>query len=143
MGLLQVQFEDGVEPFDPSPLVAQAEAMIEAAGIQRPVNLLFCSPHTIAEMNGAFRGKPRPTDILSFGYEGPEEPQGDLALCLEVAREQAEAFGLSLDEELARLLAHGLVHLLGFDHQTPAEEEAMLAHEKELLAPLGLGGLYP
>ena len=115
---------------------------MDAAGGTRPVNLLFCSKEESQELNRQYRGQDKPTDILSFGYEAPEEPLGDLALCLEVAREQAQGFGLALEEELLRLFAHGLVHLMGMDHQSPEEEAAMLAEERKLLASLGLEGLY-
>ncbi|MDT8446267.1 MAG: rRNA maturation RNase YbeY [bacterium] len=140
---LEIQFEEDLEPFDTQGLAEKTLALMAAAQITRPVNLLFCSPQSIAEMNGQYRGQPKATDILSFGYDDPQEPLGDLALCLEVAQAQAQEFGLELEEELLRLLAHGLVHLLGYDHQSEVEEAAMLAMERRLLAAIGLEGLYP
>lgn len=139
---LWVDFGEAVEPFETAGLEKSFLGLMEAAEVTRPVNLLFCSKEEIQSLNRQYRGKDKPTDILSFGYEDPEEPLGDLALCLEVAQEQAQGFGLSLEEELLRLFAHGLVHLLGMDHQSPEEEAAMLAEEQKLLARLGLEGLY-
>jgi len=141
--LFLVDFEPEVKQVDMAEVEEKVLVMLQAAQVDREVNLLVCSPATIQELNQSYRGKDKPTDILSFGYELPEEPLGDLALCLEVAERQAGEFDLSLTEELLRLLAHGLVHLLGYDHQTEAEEAQMLAKEIELLKTISLSHLYP
>jgi len=140
---LKIDFEPEVKLFECSELQKQTELMMNAAQISREVNLLFCTSSSIQELNKTYRGQDKPTDILSFGYDSPDEPLGDLALCLEVAQAQATSFGLPVAEELLRLLAHGLVHLLGYDHQSDEEEAEMLQKECTLLKVINLGHLYP
>lgn len=110
------------------------------AGDARDVNLLLADDATLAELNGRFRDNPKPTDILSWSYEG--EIFGEMALSLERARTQAKENGWNLTTEVLRLLAHGMAHLAGYDHQTPAEDKVMRELEESLLAEIGLTGLY-
>lgn len=101
----------------------------------------------IREINRDHRGKDQPTDVLSFslleGEElaaGADEPLvlGDLVISLERARAQAAEYGHSLERELGFLVAHGLLHILGWDHQTSEDEAAMMARAEEILGSLGL-----
>ncbi len=74
----------------------------------------------IAELNGRYRGRPVPTDVLSFpGEAGPEGVHlGDIVICPAVARRQARQLGHSAEKELKTLLLHGVLHCLGHDHET-------------------------
>ena len=89
----------------------------------------------MAALNGQYRGKPRPTDVLSFPMYTAEElrqvqPEilGDVVISVETAARQAESAGCSLWEEMSRLLIHGILHLLGFDHErNAADARAMRA----------------
>jgi probable rRNA maturation factor len=80
-----------------------------------------------------------PTDVLAFPMDDPANPMpgpfvvGDVVICPEVAGEQARSAGHSLNDELALLLVHGILHCLGRDHATPAEERAMFAEQADLL----------
>ena len=85
----------------------------------------------IQELNRAYRGKDAPTDVLSFENDG--ELLGDVVICPAVAREHARDFDSGFDEEMALMLTHGILHLLGRDHEDEAEAEAMEKRENELL----------
>jgi len=141
--LFTLDWDEGVEETDWDFAQSKVPKMMEEAGIIRAVHLQLVSTATIHSLNLQYRGQDQPTDILSFGYDEDDEPQGDLVLCLSVAQAQAKEYGLTLEQEVLRLLAHGLVHLLGHDHETEAEETQMLALEKKLLRAIDLEGLYP
>jgi len=109
-----------------------------AVGIAGEVEVLLADDRTLRRLNRNFRGKDRPTDVLSF--PSPEEitglHAGDLAISLETAERQAAAYGHSLRDEVRILLLHGLLHLSGMDHETDRGEmavrEAALRHELRL-----------
>jgi probable rRNA maturation factor len=92
----------------------------------------------MARLNETWRGTPRPTDVLSFSLlEGPGAEQrgpllGDVVIGIETAERQARRSRRVLDEELARLLIHGTLHLLGHDHERAAEARMMRAEERRL-----------
>ncbi|BCM93037.1 endoribonuclease YbeY [Abditibacteriota bacterium] len=97
----------------------------------------------IQVINRDYRGKNKPTDVLSFPFwegeslfEGEELPLGDLIISLETAVRQANELNHSLEQELAFLAIHGTLHLLGFDHDTPSKRRAMFAWQDELFAAL-------
>jgi probable rRNA maturation factor len=78
------------------------------------------------EINRRYRGKDRPTDILSFEPGGPGLGLGELVLCGPVIRRQAGQHGLSFKHEMDYLLIHGFLHLLGYDHERSRREEAVM-----------------
>jgi len=104
--------------------------------------LLLVGDRTMARLNGRYRSIPTPTDVLSFPMrEGPfgelsEDLLGDVVISVETADRQARAAGRSLRKELAALLIHGILHLLGYDHQTPSEAKRMKRLERRLSLPL-------
>jgi rRNA maturation RNase YbeY len=102
------------------------------------VSVLLCHDGEIAELNRRFLGKDRPTDVLSFPDHARDPGKtvhiGDIAICLDAARRQARGAHRSLDEEVKRLLIHGLLHLLGYDHERDHGE--MTALESELRGEL-------
>jgi probable rRNA maturation factor len=79
--------------------------------------IAFVSDSRIRQLNRDFRGVDKATDVLSFPA-GEEESLGDIAVSVETAAAQAKENGLSLDEEIAQLILHGLLHLCGYDHET-------------------------
>ena len=125
-------------------------ALATASFIDRGVaagecNLLFVDEPTIQELNLEHRGKDRPTDVLSFPLDGadadhPDDLIGDIVICPTVAAANApEHAGQdhhtgTLDDELGLLVVHGVLHLLGHDHEDDDEAEAMEALEQALLA---------
>lgn len=100
-------------------------------------------PDTIATLNEQWMGKKGPTDVLSFPMdeltpgrddeEAPEGYLGDIALCPQVAEQQAPAAGHSTSDEVDLLLVHGILHLLGYDHAEPDEHREMFGLQGRLL----------
>lgn len=112
------------------------------------VSITFVDDEAITDLNRDHRGLHRPTDVLSFSQlegedmgllpEGEPLPLGDIVISLQRCQEQAVDFGHSFERELGFLTAHGMLHLLGYDHQTPEDEAAMMAKTEEILGELGL-----
>jgi probable rRNA maturation factor len=92
----------------------------------------------IAELNRSYRGKDEPTDVLSFSLVEGEHSEfrgsllGEVVIGIETAARQAHRARRPLDAQVARLLIHGLLHLLGYDHQQPEEARAMRGLERRL-----------
>lgn len=109
-----------------------------AVGINGEVDVLLSDDRELRRLNRQFRGKNKPTDVLSFPSpkEIAEEHAGDLAISIETAARQADAYGHTLDAEVRVLLLHGLLHLSGMDHETDTGEmatrEAALRRELRL-----------
>ena len=102
-----------------------------------------------AQLNGDYRGRPRPTNVLSFPFEAPpglEESLGllgDLVICAPVVVREAAEQGRSEETHWAHRVVHGALHLLGHDHQDDAEAATMEALERRTLAALGFPDPYP
>lgn len=110
------------------------------------VSIVLTDDAEIQRLNREFRHVDAPTDVLSFPLLEPEEtvplpPEapvhlGDIVISLDRARAQAQEYGHSLRREIAYLTVHGLLHLLGYDHETPAEQRQMRAKEEAALFDL-------
>ena len=102
------------------------------------VNVLITSNAEMCRLNRQFRGKSKPTDVLSFpaSQNGRQKITGDIAISTQIARATAESLGHSLEIELKILLLHGLLHLAGHDHE--ADNGKMAQLEQQLRAELGL-----
>jgi probable rRNA maturation factor len=113
-----------------------------AIGLRGEVDILLTSDATLRQLNKTFRGKDKPTDVLSFPAptQFAKKHVGDLAISLETAARQATAYGHTLRDEVRILLLHGLLHLSGEDHETDngemATREAILRRELHLPATL-------
>lgn len=129
---------------------AQALAAIEALELGHvELSVLLCDDAVIQPMNMDWRGKDSPTDVLSFAMGEGEElalppgvprPLGDLVISVQTAERQALLIGHPLQDELRVLVVHGLLHLLGFDHETGEEDAAVMrAEEARVLAAMGGG----
>lgn len=100
------------------------------------------------QLNKQFRGKDKPTNVLSFASDIPDEvPQeipllGDLVLCAGIVQQEAKAQNKSVQAHWTHLLIHGLLHLLGYDHVEKQQAQEMEAIEIELLAELGISNPY-
>lgn len=120
-----------------------AEAVLADRQAGGQVTVLLTDDGCIAELNARFRGKPGPTNVLSFPAAVSARPHvGDVALAYGVCAAEAEAQGKSLELHLTHLVAHGVLHLLGYDHATDAEAEEMEALERRILAGLGAPDPY-
>ncbi|MFP5334497.1 MAG: rRNA maturation RNase YbeY [Actinomycetes bacterium] len=110
---------------------------------QADLSVLLVDVDTMSRLHVQWMDEPGPTDVLSFpmdelrpGREGEPSPPGllgDVVLCPDVAAEQAAAAGHSSAEELLLLTAHGILHLLGYDHAEPEEEKEMFGLQRQLL----------
>jgi len=95
------------------------------------VNLILTDDEYITSINSEYRGKDKPTDVISFAYrddpfpiiDNPMEELGDIYISLETASKQAVEYEVTLAEEVKRLIIHGVLHLLGYDHEKSAEDE--------------------
>ncbi|MEP1144616.1 MAG: rRNA maturation RNase YbeY [Henriciella sp.] len=102
------------------------------------VSLLLTNNAEIQILNRDWRGKDKPTDVLSFPSDPLDQPfLGDIAVAMGVTRTDAEARPIELDQHLSHLLIHGLLHLLGHDHKDDTEAGEMEALEVAALASLG------
>ncbi len=120
-----------------------AEAALQVLGFsEHELSILLTDDRHIHTLNRDYRDKDSPTDVLSFAQsEGEAFPGmipvlGDLVISLETAERQAAALGHPLAAEVRVLLAHGLLHLLGYDHIEPDERAQMAAAEEQLLEAL-------
>lgn len=105
------------------------------------VTIVLTDRGAIRDLNRTFAGEDHATDVLSFsdGSIDPETGQkyfGDVIIAVDVAHEQAEQAGHSLESELVLLSVHGCLHLLGFDHAADEEKKEMWSQQHEILASL-------
>jgi probable rRNA maturation factor len=136
-----------------------ADQGLPAAGYE--ISLLACDDRRIAVLNEDFRGKPVPTNVLSWpaeergadreggrpvapkpGREGMPTELGDIAIAWETCAREAESQGKTMQDHVTHLLVHGLLHLLGYDHVRDPDAELMEATEVRILAKLGLDDPY-
>ena len=129
---------------DAESLVCRVLAHASAAeGVAGEVVVLLADNATLQDLNARFRGKDKPTNVLSFPAAPSEKgPLGDLALALGVLIEEAKGQSKPLSAHLAHLALHGFLHLLGYDHETEADAQKMEALETKLLAELGYPDPY-
>ena len=96
-------------------------------------------------LNRRYRGKDKPTNVLSFpaDIELPEgRVWGDIVICAPVVAAEAEAQGKALEAHFAHMVVHGVLHLLGYDHESGADAETMESLETEILGRFGIGDPY-
>jgi len=109
----------------------------------KELELIIIDNTSMQELNQEHRNKNRATDVLSFPMDAPFTepsifgmPLGSIVICADFVREKADEFGHTLQDELSLLFIHGLLHLLGFDHET--DEGEMREREKEIIKALDL-----
>jgi probable rRNA maturation factor len=108
---------DGVNPVALQRFARRAQFMARVKG---DVAILITSRRKVQALNRRFRRKDSPTDVLSF----PSQQGGDIAICFEIARQNAARLGHSAMEEIKILVLHGLLHLAGYDHETDSGQMA-------------------
>jgi probable rRNA maturation factor len=107
------------------------------------VAVLLTDDAAVADLNQRFRGKPTPTNVLSFPAPETAYPHlGDVALAYGVCAAEANAQGKSLADHLTHLVVHGVLHLLGYDHEAEADAEVMEQMECEILRRFGVADPY-
>ena len=121
-----------------------AEAALAFEHRTGDLTILVDTPERIQTLNRDFRHVDRVTDVLTFpAWEGEislaaDGYLGDIMICLERAEEQANEYGHSLERELSFLAVHGVLHLLGYDHMTEADETVMRSKQTAILNELGV-----
>ncbi len=135
-------------------VAALATITPELANPRLSASLLFVDDAEVHALNAQWRGKDKPTNVLSFPMleraelltlapARPPELLGDIALALETCTREAADKGVSLEHHTAHLIVHGLLHLAGYDHETsPADARAMEALEIKALAQMGIADPY-
>ncbi len=98
------------------------------------IGYLFCDDEKILEVNREYLNHDYYTDIITFDYDEGEIINGDLVISLDTVRSNAALFGKSYEEELYRVIIHGILHLCGINDKGPGEREIMEAAENEALA---------
>ena len=125
---------------------AAAAAALKAGGAgleSTDVTVLLADDAAVADLNDRFRDKQGPTNVLSFPAPESAQPHlGDIALAYGVCAAEAASQGKPLANHLSHLVAHGVLHLLGWDHQSDDEAEAMERLEREILAGLAIPDPY-
>ncbi len=147
---VQYALDDAAEE-DPSlPTPAQFEAWVAAALAGRrdaaELSVRVVEEAEGAELNHTYRHRAGPTNVLSFPCDSPADFEipllGDIVICAPVVAREARAQNKTILAHWAHLTVHGSLHLLGYDHETPVEAEAMEALETDILAGLGIADPY-
>ena len=125
-------------PLELARWTALAEAALRDQGRAGELTLTFVDRADMADLNAEYLGHDGPTDVLSFPLDSDDAGGlpvllGDVVICPAVAAAQASEHAGTLDDELALLVVHGVLHVLGHDHATDAEQVRMQARERELL----------
>ena len=110
------------------------------------ITIRFVESQESLDLNYEYRGKDKPTNVLSFPFECPPEIEldflGDLVICPEVVEQEAGQQNKQLSHHYAHLVMHGVLHLLGYDHIDPEQANEMESIETRLLAKLGIDDPY-
>ena len=101
------------------------------------IHYIFCSDERELEVNREFLGHDYYTDVITFDYSTPSTLNGDIFISLDTVRSNAEMVGASFEQELLRILIHGVLHLTGQGDKTPETKEQMTAKEEKALAKFG------
>lgn len=130
--------------------VINAALLAENVSGDVEVSIVLVDDEYIQNLNKNYRSIDAPTDVLSFAMResvdesdisfecDEEELLGDVVISLEMARSQAEEYGHSIEREIGFLVTHGILHLLGYDHETESERAVMRNKEEEILESIGL-----
>lgn len=153
--MIDIEIEDDAwaEALPDAVILVRAAALAALDGAQaRPatagqdtglVAVLLTDDEAVADLNGAYRRKAGPTNVLSFpATPNPEGFLGDLALAYGVCAREAEQQNKSLADHLQHLVAHGVLHLVGYDHMNEDEAADMEGLERRILAGLGVPDPY-
>jgi probable rRNA maturation factor len=130
--------------------IARMTLEMEKAGACQ-LSVVVTGDEQMLQLNREYAGEDHATDVLSFSlregeqFVAPDDTDrlGEVVVSYETAKRQADAAGHHVDEEVSHLLVHGVLHLLGYDHAKPEEQEKMRAKERRILGELGIEPTYP
>lgn len=147
--MIEVEIEDAAwtAALPEAAAVAERAATGALGRVEGDVVVLLTNDEAVRDLNARFREKDRPTNVLSFPaadmtMPGQAPHLGDLVLAYGVCAAEAEAQGKTLADHLSHLTVHGVLHLLGRDHEAEDEAEAMEGEERSILASLGVADPY-
>ena len=145
---IEVEIEDGAWTKavpDAANLAREAAVAASRQGEcgEGTIVILLADDEAVGDLNARFRGKDAPTNVLAFpAAANPEGHLGDIALAFGVCAREAAEQGKPLGDHLRHLAVHGVLHLLGYDHQAEDEARRMESVEREILAGLGVADPY-
>jgi probable rRNA maturation factor len=130
--------------------IARLTLEMEKAGVCQ-LGVVITGDEQMLQLNREYAGEDHATDVLSFSlregeqFVAPDDTNrlGEVVVSYETAARQAAEAGHEVDEEIAHLLVHGVLHLLGYDHAAPEDEARMRARERRVLGELGIEPTYP
>ena len=131
-------------PTAPALCRRAARAALTAIASKKPrgtIAIALADDDALRELNHQFRGQNKPTNVLSFPADEPDQ-LGDIALALQTLKREATEQGKTLRAHLIHLVVHGTLHLLGHDHERPGQAKRMEDLERKVLAGLGLPDPY-
>jgi probable rRNA maturation factor len=142
--IIELQADVDTAGIDAQELEHVAERALEAENVAKPAELsvMLADDATVRELNHRYRDTDAPTDVLSFSQaegddfaqpEGTAPHLGDVIISVDTARRQAAEHAIPLQVEVAHLLVHGVLHLLGYDHEAPDDERVMRIREDAIL----------
>ena len=141
--MIDIEAEDDAWSGDVPDVEGAVRRAAEQVAPPGDVVILLTNDETVRDLNGRFRGKDRPTNVLSFPAPENAQPHlGDIVLAHGVCAAEARAQGKPFADHLSHLVIHGILHLMGHDHEADDEAEAMEAKERTLLAALGIPDPY-
>lgn len=154
--MLDIYFEDETGKVNEEIEKLVREVLTHAAKMENlsgnlEVSVTFMNDDEIQKINAEYRGKDKPTDVISFALEEMSEDEvaiireddmpvvlGDIVISVETAHRQAEEYGHDDRREIGFLALHGFLHLLGYDHLTEDEEKKMFSRQTDILSSFGL-----
>jgi probable rRNA maturation factor len=147
---LEISVQPEAEALDEKIQEMITRSLLAADRVVGPVRgvvaVLVDDDAKVGSLNKLWRGIDRPTNVLSFSYPegqpGPVKHVGDIAISYETAAREAAAEGKSLSNHIAHLSVHGFLHLLGYDHESDDDAEAMEKLERTILARVGVPDPY-
>ena len=141
--MIDIEIEDDAWSADVADVQGVVSRAAEQAAPPGDVVILLTDDETVRDLNARFRGKDRPTNVLSFPAPENARPHlGDIVLAHGVCAAEARDQGKPFADHLSHLVIHGVLHLTGHDHEADDEAEAMEAQERTLLAALGIPDPY-
>lgn len=118
-------------------ILNSAQLILKDTRLNRSFSIILIDQDQMHEMNYQYRQIDRATDVLTFIDDEDESYLGDIFINVQAIRNQAQEYGHSLKREFSFLLIHGILHLLGYDHQTKEDEEIMFGYQERILKNIG------
>ena len=138
--------EDMKAPLDEKEIKARLDSFLSELGVTSDFSISFVSDDEIRNLNREYRAKDEPTDVLTFRLKDDDtfpdvvegDEMGDIFISLDAVSRNASEFSVPFSEELTRVMLHGLLHLLGYDHESnDFKSEKMLQKQEDIMLRLG------